>query len=127
MVARAFSRELRYPRICMADDGMPKESKAYMFVSDRGWHHEFQTICGAAYFEHGLRLREWNLNWVYVHPYERNTGLLTKHWGALEQEFGDFFIEGPYSRAMEGFLNKRMALNSRRDMRFQEQEKTYAG
>lgn len=52
----------------------------------------------------------WALQWVWLHPYFRNQGLLTSHWPDLKRKFGDFFVEGPLSSSMKGFLKKQEKL-----------------
>lgn len=49
----------------------------------------------------------WVLDWVWIHPFMRNKGLLTKHWGYFKSHFGEFHVEPPYSKAMEYFLKKQ--------------------
>jgi len=47
----------------------------------------------------------WSMQWVWLHPYFRNQGLLKNVWPEFIEKFGaNFFIETPYSRAMLEFL-----------------------
>jgi hypothetical protein len=50
---------------------------------------------------HGLAL-----SWIWLHPYLRRTGLLTKCWGHLRNLYGDFLVAQPLSKAMKEFLKK---------------------
>lgn len=61
----------------------------------------------------GVRWREWNdapaswsLPWVWLHPYERRQGHLTKAWPVLLKMFPDPYVEPPVSPAMLAFLKK---------------------
>lgn len=50
---------------------------------------------------------KWGLQWVWIHPYYRNRGLLTEAWPHFEKKYGKCFdIEKPLSKHMESFLNK---------------------
>jgi len=48
----------------------------------------------------------WGLQWIWLHPYKRNQGLTSSIIPFLQQKFGDFIIEGPLSKAMEGLIKK---------------------
>ncbi|MGH6627030.1 MAG: hypothetical protein ACRECD_10905 [Burkholderiaceae bacterium] len=49
----------------------------------------------------------WMLEWVWIHPFCRRKGLLSKAWPQFEREHGEFLIQAPLSLAMERFLEKR--------------------
>jgi len=46
----------------------------------------------------------WALQWVWVCPTARRSGVLASRWAAFRVEFGDFHIEGPVSPDMQAFL-----------------------
>ncbi|WP_339930719.1 hypothetical protein [uncultured Brevundimonas sp.] len=46
----------------------------------------------------------WALQWVWVCPAGRRTGVLRSRWAAFRAEFGDFRVEGPVSPDMLAFL-----------------------
>lgn len=46
------------------------------------------------------------LQWIWIHPYYRNRGILLKSWSTLRKNHGDFFAEPPVSPAMRAFLIK---------------------
>lgn len=46
----------------------------------------------------------WALQWVWVCPAARRTGVLRSRWPAFRDEFGDFLVEGPISKDMKAFL-----------------------
>ncbi len=56
----------------------------------------------------------WCLDWLWIHPYARDRKVLTKHWLTFNSKFGDFFIEPPYSKAMQPFIEKHMKHSSRK-------------
>ena len=48
------------------------------------------------------------LQWVWLHPYARNRGILGATWPVFIGQFGSGFpVEGPYSDAMRHFLRGR--------------------
>jgi hypothetical protein len=61
----------------------------------------------------GVRWRQWenapavwSFPWVWLHPYERRQGHLTKAWPFLLKMFPNPAVEAPISPAMTGFLKK---------------------
>jgi hypothetical protein len=72
---------------------------------------ERYLVMGAACF----RFREngvWGLQWAWVYPSYRGQGLaktqtvFDRAWPVFEANHPGFLVEGPYSGAMKGFLNK---------------------
>lgn len=49
----------------------------------------------------------WGLQWVWVRPGARRTGILSRRWATFRDRFGDFYVEGPISEAMQRFLRAR--------------------
>lgn len=45
--------------------------------------------------------KHWWLDWVWIHPYARNKGLLTKQINYFKERFGDFYPEPPLSKTMQ--------------------------
>lgn len=78
-------------------------AEGYLFVNDVG------AIVGAASFRlrrfKGQRYRA--LQWIWVAPIHRRTGVLTRIWGALKARYGAFYVEPPVSDAMTEFLTAR--------------------
>ena len=48
----------------------------------------------------------WSLPWVWLHPYERRRGRLSKAWPFLLKMFPNPYVEPPISPAMSAFLKK---------------------
>lgn len=48
----------------------------------------------------------WGLQWVWVCPMARKSGVLSSRWVGFRERFGDFYVEGPVSEAMQAFLVK---------------------
>jgi hypothetical protein len=49
----------------------------------------------------------WAAQWMWLHPYFRNKGILSRAWDTFHNLYGDFYSEGPFSPAMNAFLRKR--------------------
>lgn len=56
----------------------------------------------------------WAMRWAWMHPYERGCGNLSGAWPFFRHVYGDFVVERPLSRAMEGFLKKQSDLGTAR-------------
>jgi len=85
--------------------------KAYLFVGNVMSASAVQPV-GVAVFEHqppdGTQWGDrWWLMWVWIHPFERGRGFLSRSWGFFREEFGDFHIQRPISKAMKSFLSKQ--------------------
>lgn len=50
---------------------------------------------------------KWVLYWIWLHPYFRNKEILSKHWGYFQEQYGDFMVWPPISRAMQSFIDKQ--------------------
>ena len=48
----------------------------------------------------------WAITWVWLHPYERRQGHLTRVWPFIMETFPSARIEPPISQAMVAFLRK---------------------
>lgn len=66
----------------------------------------FPIAAGAAGLSTMERRRQ--LDWIWLHPFERGRRLMNLAWSDLEAAYGnDFLIQPPLSHAMRGFLKKR--------------------
>jgi hypothetical protein len=102
---------VQYSSLETGDDG----HRAYLWTDPTCLNDGKQTVCGACCF----RFRRWSnapkdfpdesyaLQWIWLHPYLRRKGLLTKAWPYFLKRFHPFVPEGPFSPAMEAFLRKQ--------------------
>lgn len=101
-------RENHYDFPLGAPDG--DRWKGYLFLGNYMSGSTRQPV-GAVVFEYVTGCKDlsdrWWLMWAWIHPYARQQGLLTKHWPAFCQEFGNFLPHGPFSKGMESFLRKQ--------------------
>ena len=49
---------------------------------------------------------QWQLAWVWFHPYMRNKGHLSAAWDYFQDRFGTFWVTRPLSSSMKKFLGK---------------------
>jgi hypothetical protein len=81
---------------------------AYLFGNEE--NHYPHVWAGACCF----RTREYKdlgrkveaLQWIWMHPYERNKGFLKEWWPTFHENHGDFMVEPPLSHGMKQFLLK---------------------
>ena len=51
----------------------------------------------------------WEFSWIWLHPFARRRGHLSKAWPAFRRQYGVFAVSEVLSRDMEAFLAKRIA------------------
>jgi hypothetical protein len=106
-LAYYFRREFQYDFI-LYHSAAPMDPRDRAFLVT--WqYHDHRAAIGAIVF----RWRKYEdaphdlaLQWLWLHPYLRRHGLLSTCWPSLREPLGDFYIEGPTSRAMADFLTK---------------------
>jgi hypothetical protein len=104
--AAAFRREFGYDVIQWPGDSSaraPSEWRGHLFAGPAG------EIAGACAFMHTKSRKpkgEWSLQWIWIAPTFRRSGLLEARWADFLQRYGDFDLEKPLSAAMEAFLWK---------------------
>jgi hypothetical protein len=112
-----IKRELKYDFPPDIDDGDGAKVKGYFFLGD-GWYPPNLQPVGVVVFKYvnANRVRpehveqignRWWLEWIWLHPYERRKGLLSRHWPAFVEEFGNFYVAPPLSHSMKQFLEKK--------------------
>lgn len=100
--AFAFKREMHYDFVQWSENGREDDpdARGHLFVDDGG------TIHGACAFR--IRRHDggerWALQWVWVRPDARRSGILSARWNDLRRRYGDFHVEEPVSEAMQAFL-----------------------
>ena len=107
-----FRREFSYDFQQFEATEQPKNQEepyaSYLFTNER--NHCPHVWVGACCF----RWREvenleprWAMQWMWLHPYYRGKGILSRAWDKFHELHGNFFCEPPFSPAMEAFLRKR--------------------
>ena len=110
--AKYFQREFRYDfQQFEATEKIEKHKRpyaAYLFPNEPNRYP--RVWAGACCF----RWREpkdfeprWAMQWMWLHPYYRGTGILSRAWERFHVLHEDFMCEPPFSPAMQAFLRKR--------------------
>lgn len=111
-----FRRELDYDCLQYAAVEKERDAKTVAFlwaddyIDDKGRVEVLGACCfrWRHYFDGADR---YALQWIWIHPYRRRQGHLTKAWPYFEKRFGEFIVEGPLSRAMRVFLATKTKYN----------------
>jgi hypothetical protein len=77
------------------------KAQGYLFTREDG------SIVGACVFrwrEYSAASPDWALQWVWVCPKARRSGVLRSRWPMFRERFGGFHVEGPISDSMQAFL-----------------------
>lgn len=84
------------------------------FVPYEAYIFEHQSFCvGACCFRQRPSSQDcaslyWSMDWIWLHPYVRRNGILTRAWQEFERTYGENFdLAKPLSSAMESFVAKR--------------------
>ena len=102
-LAQYFRREFNYDFVqysCNEDD---LTHEAYIF---KNYDDKAFGACCFRRREYTDTGKIWALQWIWLHPYFREKGELKKHWPFFKERYGDFHVEGPYSKAMRNALCK---------------------
>lgn len=112
VLARYFHREFRYD-FPLYDVDEPTDARDRVYLL----HRENLNTPGGGRFGVGafcFRWRDWTnaphglaLSWLWLNPFVRNAGILSKLWPTFREVHGDFLTETPLSKAMDSFLKKR--------------------
>lgn len=108
-IARHFKREFGYDLTQYGVDGKETDRAcvAYLWHAPNLYSSGPTGVCfGATCF----RFREeggWAMQWIWIHPYMRSRGVLSRSWDMFEAQHPNFGCEPPLSKAMLAFLEKR--------------------
>lgn len=97
--AKAFQREMGYDFAQWNSPDTNPDDDAIGILFD----HD-DLIVGACSFR--LRGNTWCMDWIWIAPPYRRSGILTRYWPELRKRFGDFPLESPVSEAMKAFVRK---------------------
>lgn len=109
ILAHYFRREFRYDFLQYSSEEKQDDDRLLAFMWTAGSPPSVSVV-GACCF----RWREWEgmdsdwaMQWVWLHPYFRRQGLLTRSWPAFGRLFKSFYVEQPLSVAMVEFLKDK--------------------
>lgn len=105
-----MQREMRYDFPMFDVDGNGDGVAAYLFGYGGAWVGAcgFRSMAKTDTSHCGVYASvSWQLEWIWLHPFCRRRGLLSKAWPQFEEEHGEFLILSPLSLVMERFLEKQ--------------------
>lgn len=112
-IAYFFRREFEYDFVQYSawENEEDDDHRAFLWTSSMTLQDDKVTVIGASCW----RWREYTdaphayaLQWIWLHPYERRKGHLSKSWPYFQKRFGPTFqVEHPYSDGMKQFLTKQ--------------------
>lgn len=115
-IARYFMREFQYDCLQYCHLERCPNTVAYLWnelvTTNYAPYNHVGRVFGACCFRYrdekwGIKENPyWALQWIWIHPFERRKGHLTKALPFFKQCFGDFNIEHPLSEAMQKFVSK---------------------
>jgi len=111
-IAVYFRREFQYDFVQYSEDEQDLTHRAFLFfsrASDKYYDKDIYRILGGGCF----RQRKYQdfpesyaLKWIWIHPYMRRKGMLTKAFDEFMNQFEQFRVESPYSVEIKSFLEK---------------------
>ncbi|WP_312824794.1 hypothetical protein [Epilithonimonas sp.] len=103
--ARAFKQELHFDFLQWHSrkKNCNSDVEGYLFTNQQG------SIVGACCFRFKKVINDfkWVLDWIWVCPQERRSGILKSRWDKFKSKYGEFLITPPISESMRAFLSKQ--------------------
>lgn len=126
-LARNFKREMHY-KIQYSDLESHRNLAAFIWLDDCDNNDavDYRAI-GACCFRYRRQSERtgWALQWIYIHPNFRNTGLVSGVWDYFLTRFGDFVCETPLSPAFYFYLSKKGFPNKEQKAQFENNDETW--
>lgn len=101
--ALAFKRELHFDFVQWDCPDTDRKAQGFLLADDAS---RIVGVCAFRYREYTDAPAGWALQFVWIAPPHRRSGVLAARWPTFRQRFGDFHIEGPVSQAMQAFARK---------------------
>ncbi len=109
-MALYFKREFRYDYLqydALEDNddcvGVLFTERAFDLVQSDD-HYPNRVIGGACF--HEKKESEYELDWVWLHPFARNRKHLKNNWLNFKKRFGEFTVTEPLSAHMASFVKR---------------------
>jgi hypothetical protein len=111
-IARQFRREFGYDFVqyCALEKDEWSKTRSFLWA-EPDWGSKYRVIGGCCFrYRQYQNIPEpfWVLQWIWIHPYRRNKGLLTAAWPAFCALMECFAVEPPLSPAISGFLSDKL-------------------
>jgi hypothetical protein len=104
--ARLFKREFHYDFVQWHPDGERNPGVVGFLFVDPAGSGKLLGACCFRWREYSNAPHRWAMDWIWLAPGARRTGLLTARWPSFLKDFGAFHVEHPRSDAMQAFLKK---------------------
>lgn len=118
-MALYFKREFQYDFVQYdQDENDDKNTKCFIFCDPE--YDNKVSAYGGCVFRYRAQWENienhWALQWIWLHPFRRNRGILSAEWGNFQRLFGDnFMVESPLSASMEQFLKAKNCFEQHTD------------
>lgn len=87
-------------------------SHAYIWIEEEWDDTVAIGACEFRFLGDVDQIKNWSLQWIWMHPYYRGKGLLSGAWPSFVEYYGkNFHVEPPLSREMKYFLKKMNHVN----------------
>lgn len=110
VIARYFKKEMKFDNLQFDESMYDNEDFVGFLFLERAMdlvahedHYPNRVVGGGVLVEHGA---SYELDWVWLHPFSRNRGLLRNSWKTFARRFGQFSVATPLSVQMSAFLEK---------------------
>ena len=98
-LAHYFRQEFDYDFVQFSTHDKDRRYTAYLFGNHEVW---YGACCFRKRRVPGYEFEA--LQWIWMHPFMRNKGHLSREWKTLRENHGDFYVESPISDSMIQFL-----------------------
>ncbi|MBY0425574.1 MAG: hypothetical protein K2Q22_08065 [Cytophagales bacterium] len=113
-IAHYFKREFRFDFLQYSSDEVD-DVISFLFIdidykdqtNQNKWRLQtIGAVCFRLKFPSEFNQKIWVLDWIWLHPYDRNKGILSKYWDKFIYRFGPFWISHPLSKSMSSYISK---------------------
>lgn len=102
--ARYFQRE-GYSDFLHYEADQDEGAICFLFINN-DFNHAVGAVCFRRRQIQFINEALWLMHWAWIHPYDRNKGILTSNKYLFDQTFGYWYPEWPHSKAMSHFIRK---------------------
>jgi hypothetical protein len=99
-----FKREEGYDFVQYLATERDPEARAFLFTAQDWGRDDAEASVGLGACCFTRRDCGRALQWIWLHPYVRRQGILTKVWPFFRERYGDFVVEPPLNDGMKGFM-----------------------
>ena len=115
-LAYYFKKEMRFDHLQFDKDMYGNDDYTGFLILKRAMdlvehedHYPSRIIGGGVFVKTN---ENFKLDWIWIHPFERNKGTLKSRWTEFQKKFGHFGVTEPLSAQMSAFLAKHSPHNN---------------